>query len=581
MAFGERQRAHIGPAEDNRRCATQAIRVRPTVRALAVSLVAAGALAPTPAVADAPTGSPQVRVGAASVPQVRVGAASVPPVTVPSVSTPPVTVPSLNTSAVTVPPVSTPVVSTPPVHVPSVSTPASSTPSVAVPSVSTPAVDAPSVSTPAVSTPPIGTPTVEPAPVKTPPADTAVPARATSAVASRATAARGPVQHQTEVHGASTTPNPAATGNPAPARARGVRQARRSRRASSGQHPRRRVAAPVWPGRAAPRDLGPPSVARHASLRQRPVPAVDLAPPSRGSFLPGAVREIVRVLPRWVLGVFLAFALIAIAMAINAYLAARRARALHPPRAPPPPDGGLLPNALPPSGAALLDDVGLLQTALLPSVPAHAGDAQVSVAYRPAAGPAAGGDFYDVMALGPERTGLILGDVSGHGREALRHAALVRYTVRTFLADGHDPADALARADDCLNSDLDGHFATVIVAVYDHDAHTLRYAKAGHHPPLVLGTPHDPDSEPAAPPLGVGLGIRPEPCVLALHPASTVCLSTDGLIEARRAGALVGREALVELLDRGDPDGAELLDRVVEHADEVSDDLAVCVLRRP
>jgi hypothetical protein len=44
---------------------------------------------------------------------------------------------------------------------------------------------------------------------------------------------------------------------------------------------------------------------------------------------------------------------------------------------------------------------------------------------------------------------------------------------------------------------------------------------------------------------------------------------------------LLGRETLVELLDRGRPDGPELLDRIVEHADEISDDLAVCVLRRP
>src|SRR3954469_3314198 len=118
LAFGGRKRGHIGADEDTGRRATQAIRVRPTVRALAISLFAAGALATTPAVADSLTGSAQVRVGGASVP----------PVTVPSVSTPAVTVASLNTPAVTVPSVSTPVVSTPPVHVPSVRTPAASTP---------------------------------------------------------------------------------------------------------------------------------------------------------------------------------------------------------------------------------------------------------------------------------------------------------------------------------------------------------------------------------------------------------------------------------------------------------------------
>ena len=46
-------------------------------------------------------------------------------------------------------------------------------------------------------------------------------------------------------------------------------------------------------------------------------------------------------------------------------------------------------------------------------------------------------------------------------------------------------------------------------------------------------------------------------------------------------GALLGRDTLVDLLGQGRPDGPALLDRVVAHADEVSDDLAVCVLCRP
>ena len=295
---------------------------------------------------------------------------------------------------------------------------------------------------------------------------------------------------------------------------------------------------------------------------QGAAPAV-AARPSERSLLPGPVDEIVDALPRWVVIGFFGFALIAVLMAINAYLSSRRAHALGAQR------------------AALIDDVGLLQTALLAPVPAHAGDAQVSVAYRPAAGPAAGGDFYDVITLGPGRTGLLLGDVSGHGREALRDAALVRYTVRTFLAAGHDPADALARADACLGSDLDGEFATVVAAVYDHETHALRYAKAGHHPPVILGTGHDAEAEPVSPPLGAGLGIRPGGSELTLDPGSTVCLFTDGVIEARRDGALLGRETLVELLDHGRPDGPELLERIVQRADEVSDDLAVCVLHRP
>ena len=78
----------------------------------------------------------------------------------------------------------------------------------------------------------------------------------------------------------------------------------------------------------------------------------------------------------------------------------------------------------------------------------------VSAAYRPADGPAAGGDFYDVFPLDGDRIGVLLGDVSGHGRDSLAQAALARYTLRTLLAAGHAPGDALARADRMLHREL-------------------------------------------------------------------------------------------------------------------------------
>jgi len=134
----------------------------------------------------------------------------------------------------------------------------------------------------------------------------------------------------------------------------------------------------------------------------------------------------------------------------------------------------------------LLTEVGLLQAALLPVVPTSLGPARATVAYRPAGGTAAGGDFYDVLSLGGGRTAVIMGDVSGHGREALARTALARYTLRAYVEAGMQPREALQMAGSVLAGKLEGDFITAMIAVHDAGSATLTYAAAGHPPPIVI-----------------------------------------------------------------------------------------------
>jgi serine phosphatase RsbU (regulator of sigma subunit) len=226
---------------------------------------------------------------------------------------------------------------------------------------------------------------------------------------------------------------------------------------------------------------------------------------------------------------------------------------------------------------ALLSDVGVLQAALLPAVPGNLGDLEVSVAYRPAQGLAAGGDFFDVFTLSPDRTGIIIGDVSGHGRESLIHAALVRYTLRTLMGEGHPLPEVLARADRYLTGELGDGFATVIICSYEHATGELTWAKAGHEPPIIAGQPEA--EEKAATPLGFGLGDTWPQFSRILVPGERVCLFTDGLTEARRNGAHLGRAHLKSLVDDGL--GAQaLVERIQTDSDDCSDDLAAVVISR-
>ena len=228
---------------------------------------------------------------------------------------------------------------------------------------------------------------------------------------------------------------------------------------------------------------------------------------------------------------------------------------------------------------ALLQEIGVLQDALLPSVPRGL---PVSVAYRPARGPSGGGDFYDAFPLADGRVGLILGDVSGHGGDALARTTFVRYTLRAYLEAGLEPRHVLKVGSEALAGHLDGGLVTVTVAVHDRTSGRFTYASAGHPPPVVVGAgePFTPVVACSAPPIGIGEPTGFRQSTFTLTAGSRACLYTDGLTETRVDGWLLGVAGLEDALRTLRPDAQAdvLLDAVAAMADEITDDIAVCLV---
>jgi hypothetical protein len=276
------------------------------------------------------------------------------------------------------------------------------------------------------------------------------------------------------------------------------------------------------------------------------------------------ITRIVGVVPTPVRVLIGALLVLALALGVRSRFVALRARRLERQR------------------GELLADVGLLQAALLPIPPARLGPVATSAAYRPADGPGAGGDFYDVFALEDGQLAVIVGDVSGHGRQALPHTALVRFTLRAYLEAGLSPREAVRTAGAVLDRQLGESFATVVAATYHPRDRILVYACAGHPPPIVLGSKSiEPITVCSAPPIGVGMRTGTRQTAVSVPGWSQICFHTDGVTEARVGGELFGAERLACTIAKLEPQAvaSALLDRVAEETTARPDDMAACLLR--
>ncbi len=177
------------------------------------------------------------------------------------------------------------------------------------------------------------------------------------------------------------------------------------------------------------------------------------------------------------------------------------------------------------------DSAIVMQQALLaPSVPVVPG-ADIAAEYLVAAqDTAAGGDWFDAIALG-DRLVLVVGDVVGHGVEAAAVMSQLRTALRMQISLGHTIVEALEALDRFREHVPGSKSATLCVGSLDLATGEFQYCTAGHPPPLLVRAGADSRYvEPSgAGPLGSGTGfpVRTE----TLEVGDSVLLYSDGLIE--------------------------------------------------
>jgi len=229
-----------------------------------------------------------------------------------------------------------------------------------------------------------------------------------------------------------------------------------------------------------------------------------------------------------------------------------------------------------------------LQRALLPEVPARLLGADIGATYRPAdAQHEVGGDWYDAFALPDGRVGLVVGDITGHDLQAAIAMGRMHAALRVLATAPHDGPGQVLEALDEASAHIPGApFSTVGYAEYDVRAGQLRYACAGHPPPLLVdgeGPRFLPDGR--STPLGVTDDTRPDATV-SVHPGAMLLWYSDGLIERRGSDLDTGLDRLARVAATFDTTASPQAwcDAVIESltgGQHMDDDVVLICLRLP
>jgi serine phosphatase RsbU (regulator of sigma subunit)/predicted enzyme related to lactoylglutathione lyase len=200
-----------------------------------------------------------------------------------------------------------------------------------------------------------------------------------------------------------------------------------------------------------------------------------------------------------------------------------------------------------------------------------------------------GGDYYDFLALGNERLGLVIGDIAGKGIAAALLMANLQANLRSQFATAREQPQLFLQSVNRLfyENTTESSYATVFFADYDDTAQRLRYANCGHLSAILLrrnGTVELLHSTATV------LGMFEEwdspigECQLAA--GDLLALYTDGVTEAfNETEEEFGEERLIETLQQNaELPAQQLLSSVVERiqgfsSTEQHDDITLIIAR--
>lgn len=209
------------------------------------------------------------------------------------------------------------------------------------------------------------------------------------------------------------------------------------------------------------------------------------------------------------------------------------------------------------------------QQRMLPEPPEVEGF-ELDASYRPAS--EVSGDFYDFFWRPDGCLGIVIADVSGHGLEAGIIMGMAKATVSIYGRQLGSAIETLCAANDDMCALLDGKtFVSLAYGILDQEKSVIRFARAGHNPPIRFAGGEAALIKSDGLALGVTSGKMFEEKLqeveIELGPGDLFFEYTDGLVEAmNEQGEQYGEETLLELIRRYGSSTAKQLVRIIRES---------------
>jgi serine phosphatase RsbU (regulator of sigma subunit) len=175
-----------------------------------------------------------------------------------------------------------------------------------------------------------------------------------------------------------------------------------------------------------------------------------------------------------------------------------------------------------------------------------------------------GGDYFDIVAVGPETWSMVIADVAGKGVSSALLASFLQGAFLTASSTAHIP-EVMFRINTFLSDRSEhGKYATMFYSMLDSTGR-LSYSNAGHCAPLLVRASGGIEKlAPTTTPVGLIPGARFDLACQDLAPGDRIVFYTDGVTEARNgAGEYFGRKGLLHAVRRAGAAGySELHDAI-------------------